>query len=148
MERRLLAAPEEGCPESRQVGGRMGERGRAYQLVSSHSHSIAKHRDRQTPWRDRWTDEECLFGDSLCLHLQWRRKRLKKEQKKPPSEGDLTALYGSEPDYRAKLFTLSSSPPWICCSTTCTALTAPSSHAGCVITRGGSGCALQRKTVQ
>lgn len=65
--------------------------GGAYQLVSSHSHSIAKHRDRQTPWRDRWTDEECLFGDFLCLHLQWQRKPWKK-QKKQQTEGDLTAL--------------------------------------------------------
>lgn len=74
----------EGCPDSGRVGGRRAGAGGVYQLVSSHSHSIAKHRDGQTPRRDRWTDEEYLFGDSLCLHgevgekageeaVDWRR---------------------------------------------------------------------------
>lgn len=70
----------------------MAEEGGAYQLVSSHSHSIGKHRDRQTPWRDRWTDEEYLFGDSLCLHLQWLRKQLKKQKQQQQTGGDLTVL--------------------------------------------------------
>lgn len=73
------------------MGGRTAEVGGASQLVSSHSHSVAKHRDGQTPWRDRWTDEERLFGDFLCLHLQ-RQSKVWKRQKQQQTEGDLTAL--------------------------------------------------------
>lgn len=55
-------------------------------------HTVLENTDRQTPWRDRWTDEEYLFGDSLCLHLQWLRKQLRAQKKRQQTEGDLTAL--------------------------------------------------------
>lgn len=54
MEQQQLVAFGRGGPASTQVGGRLAEVGGAYQLVSSHSHSIGKH--RQTDPLERQMD--------------------------------------------------------------------------------------------
>lgn len=91
MARQQLVVVRRGGPESRQVGGRMA----GWAGLTSWCpvfHTVLENTDRQTPWRDRRTDEEYLFGDSLCLHLQWLRKQLRAQKKRQQTEGDLTAL--------------------------------------------------------